>query len=120
LNRNTGKVAGAEVAQLYVHERIPVCRVPKGVERLQKSFPPAGRDSDGFHPAEKSAFEYYDDGKKSWVADDDSFEILIGSSSRDLRLRENFHPTAKKQAHAKVFNLFPRILRGTINSPAKK
>jgi len=26
---NTGKVAGAEVAQLYVHEKNPVCRVPK-------------------------------------------------------------------------------------------
>ena len=41
------------------------------------------------------------------MAENDSFEILIGSSSRDLRLRGNFRLAAQKQAHAKVFNLFP-------------
>jgi beta-glucosidase len=105
---NTGKVAGAEVAQLYVHEKNPgLPRPEKELKGFKKVFLQPGEIQTVSIPLKKSAFEYYDDGKKSWVADDDSFEILIGSSSRDLRLRENFHPTAKKQAHAKVFNLFP-------------
>ena len=50
---NTGKVAGAEVAQLYVHEKNPAPDAAgKRTERLPESFPQAGRKTDGFDPAE--------------------------------------------------------------------
>ena len=93
---NTGKVAGAEVAQLYVHQKNPALMRPeKELKGFKKVFLQPGEKQAVSIPLKKSAFEYYDDGKKSWVADDDSFEILIGSSSRDLRLRDNFNLPAK-------------------------
>ena len=105
---NTGNVAGAEVAQLYVHQKNPALMRPeKELKGFKKVFLQPGEKQTVSIPLKKAAFEYYDDGKKSWVVDDDSFEILIGSSSRDLRLRDNFRPAAKQQARAKVFNLFP-------------
>ena len=105
---NTGKVGGAEVAQLYVHQKNPALMRPeKELKGFKKVFLQPGEKQTVSIPLKKSAFEYYDDGKKSWVTDDDSFEILIGSSSRDFRLRDSFHPAVQKQHHAKVFNLFP-------------
>ena len=96
---NTGKVAGAEVTQLYVHEKSPALTRPeKELKGFKKVFLKPGEKQTVSIPLKKAAFEYYDDAKKFWVADDDSFEILIGSSSRDLRLRDSFHPAAKKQA----------------------
>ena len=62
----------------------------KRIEGLQKSFPESGETQTISIPLKQTTFDYYDDGKKSWVADNDSFEILIGSSSRDLRLRAIF------------------------------
>ena len=105
---NTGKVAGAEVAQLYVHQKNPALMRPeKELKGFKKVFLKAGEKQTVSIPLKQAAFEYYDDGKKSWVEDDDSFDILIGSSSRDLRLRENIRLAAQKQARANVFNLFP-------------
>jgi len=104
---NTGKVAGAEVAQLYVHQKIPsLTRPEKELKGFRKVFLQPGEKQTVLIPLKKAAFEYYDDGKKSWVMDQDTFEIMIGSSSRDLRLRDSFHPAAKKTARAKVFTQF--------------
>ena len=58
-------------------------------------------------PLDESAFAYFSDTKKSWVTDDDTFEISVGSSSRHLILHDRFHPSAKKPAHARVFNVYP-------------
>jgi beta-glucosidase len=94
---NTGKVAGAEVAQLYVHQKNPaLLRPEKELKGFKKVSLQPGEKQTVSIPLKQAAFEYYDDGKKSWGADDDSFEILIGSSSRDLRLRDTFRPAAKK------------------------
>jgi len=104
---NTGKVAGAEVAQLYVHQKIPsLTRPEKELKGFRKVFLQPGEKQTVLIPLKKAAFEYYDDGKKSWVMDQDTFEIMICSSSRDLRLRDSFHPAAKKTARAKVFTQF--------------
>ncbi len=93
---NIGSVAGAEVAQLYVHEANPrLMRPEKELKGFKKVFLKPGDKQTVSIPLAKSAFAYYDDGKKSWVADGESFEILIGSSSRDIQLRESFHPAAK-------------------------
>jgi len=34
----------------------------------------------------KEAFEYYDDVNNKWVMDGGSYEILVGASSRDIKL----------------------------------
>jgi beta-glucosidase len=38
-----------------------------------------------------NAFAHYDPDKKGWVADKGACKILVGSSSRDIRLDGEFH-----------------------------
>ncbi|HZI31088.1 MAG TPA: glycoside hydrolase family 3 C-terminal domain-containing protein, partial [Candidatus Binatia bacterium] len=88
---NTGKRAGAEVAELYVHEKNPhLMRPEKELKGFKKIFLQPGEKQTVSIPLNQSAFAYYDPAHKGWVAQPDDFEILIGSSSRDIRLRDNF------------------------------
>ena len=105
---NTGQSAGAEVAQLYVHEENPgLMRPEKELKGFKKIFLQPGEQQVVSIPLTRSAFSYYDPAQSGWVAQKDDFEILIGSSSRDIRLRDNFKLAAQKQARTKMFNLFP-------------
>jgi len=88
---NTGTVAGAEVAQLYVHQDNPsLVRPEKELKGFKKVLLQPGEKRTVSIPLTKASFSYYDDTKKTWVAQDDTFQILIGSSSRDIRLRDKF------------------------------
>jgi beta-glucosidase len=106
---NAGKVAGSEVAQLYVHESNPrLPRPEKELKGFRKVFLQPGEKQTISIPLKRAAFAYYDDAKQSWIAEDDRFEILVGSSSRDIRLHEQFRlPAEHAQAGGKVYNLFP-------------
>jgi beta-glucosidase len=93
---NTGQVAGAEVTQLYVHEKNPrLPRPEKELKGFKKVLLKPGEKQTVSIPLSNAAFAYYDDGKNSWVAQPDTFEILIGGSSRDIRLRDNFNLAEK-------------------------
>jgi beta-glucosidase len=88
---NTGKVAGAEVAQLYVHQTKPsLMRPEKELKGFQKVFLKPGEKKTVAIPLNAAAFAFYDDNKKSWVAEKDTFQIAVGASSRDLRLKDSF------------------------------
>ena len=94
---NTGSADGAEVAQLYVHEDNP--RLPRPAKELKgfkKVFLKVGEKQTVSIALDQSAFAYYHDKEKSWITENDSFEILIGSSSRDIRLRGQFRLAAQK------------------------
>ena len=89
---NTGARDGAEVAQLYVHEKNPVLPRPeKELKGFKKVFLKAGEKQTVSIPLKRGAFAYYDPAKNGWVAEKDGFEILIGSSSRDIRLKGKFN-----------------------------
>ena len=88
---NSGKVAGAETAQLYMNdEEASVERPVKELKAFQKVFLKPGEKKKVTWILDKSALSYYDVGKKDWVAESGKFNVLIGSSSRDIRLNGVF------------------------------
>jgi beta-glucosidase len=90
--KNTGSRDGAEIAQLYVHEKKPsLARPEKELKGFQKVFLKAGETQTVSIPLNQAAFAFYDPAKNGWVAEKDGFEILVGGSSRDIRLRGNFN-----------------------------
>ncbi len=86
---NTGSVAGKEVVQLYVGDRTgtqdrPV-RELKGFEKV--ALEPKETKTVTFKLDERS-FEWYSPQQGGWFAANGEYVIAVGSSSRDLRLKE--------------------------------
>jgi beta-glucosidase len=88
---NIGPRAGAEVAQLYVHESDPgLPRPEKELKGFKKVFVKPGETQTVSIPLPEATFAYYDPGQKSWVGHKGTFEIMVGGSSRDLPLNGEF------------------------------
>ncbi|QDA61568.1 glycoside hydrolase family 3 C-terminal domain-containing protein [Hymenobacter jejuensis] len=87
---NNGKTSGAEVVQVYVKdEQAAVKRPEKELKAFQKVFLKPGESKTVTMTLDTNAFQYYDEGKKQWVLEPGKFDVLVGSSSRDIRLTGN-------------------------------
>lgn len=88
--KNTGKIAGSETAQLYVHEDQPLLPRPeKELKGFDKVFLQPGESKTISISLKKDAFSYYNDIKNEWVKDQASFSILVGSASDNILLQQN-------------------------------
>jgi beta-glucosidase len=87
--KNTGKVPGKEIIQLYIHTVEPTVFRPtkelKGFTKVQ------------LHPTEekqitfelnKRSFAYYNTDLKDWHVEPGWYEIIVAASSRDFRLKK--------------------------------
>ncbi len=84
---NTGKKAGAEVAQLYVGQAQPsVPRPLKELKGFKKVFLDPGQSETITIGLDRRAFAHFDAETHQWRADQDGYSILIGASSQDIRL----------------------------------
>ena len=89
--KNTGKVAGKEVVQLYVSDPLSALpRPPKELKGFVKVALKAGQSKTVTFTLDERSLAYYDPQKKGWVAEPGEFEILAGSSSRDIRAQAKF------------------------------
>jgi beta-glucosidase len=87
--KNTGRLAGKEVVQLYVRELHPkVMRPEKELKGFTKVALNAGEQKTVTFQLEKRDFAYYDIRRHDWTAVSGKFEIQVGASSQDLRLRQ--------------------------------
>ncbi len=63
----------------------------KELKGFTKTFLLSGQTKTVSIPLELGAFSlYYDPDKGGWLAEKGAFEILVGSSSRDIRWKGNF------------------------------
>jgi beta-glucosidase len=86
---NTGSRAGAEVVQVYVNQSHPkLPRPPRELKGFSRIYLKPGETGSVSIPLDSSSFAYYDPIQSAWVADHDDFTIEVGSSSRDIRLRD--------------------------------
>lgn len=85
---NTSDVDGKETAQLYIRECMPkVYRPIKELKCFDKKFISAGNAEWFDMTIGSDALKYFSAAKNKWIADDGVYEIIIGSSSQDIRLR---------------------------------
>lgn len=84
---NTGKMDGAEVAQLYVHAKNPtVYRPAKELKGFAKVFLKAAESKTVTIPLDDKAFRYWNSKTNQWEIDGGEYDILIGASVADIRL----------------------------------
>jgi beta-glucosidase len=94
--KNTGERPGDEVAQLYVHQvkssvKRPILEL-RGFQRVNLK-PGEARTVTFAVPAEKLA--YYDVGRHGFIVEPGMFEVMVGGSSADIRLRGQVEVAAK-------------------------
>lgn len=88
--KNTGRVAGAEVAQVYVHQETSTLPRPdKELKGFDKVMLQSGQSKTITVKLNEESFQYYNDNLNKWVMEPGTFRISVGSSSRDIRLSGN-------------------------------
>ena len=83
---NTGKRAGSEVVQVYVHDvESTLYRPVKELKGFAKIRLEPGKSATVKIPLNRRAFAVYDAATRAWVVEAGDFEILVGASSADIR-----------------------------------
>ncbi|MAT98649.1 MAG: glycosyl hydrolase [Anaerolineaceae bacterium] len=86
--QNNGDVAGAEVVQVYVRAvDSPVFRPEKELKQFAKLHLAAGEERQVALKLDARAFAIYDTAVSEWIVPTGTYQILVGSSSRDIRLQ---------------------------------
>ena len=85
--KNTGEVAGAETAQLYVADNeSTVFRPVKELKAFKKVFLEPGEEKEISFILGKRDFAFWNVKADGWTVESGSFDIIIGASSADVRL----------------------------------
>ncbi|WP_189030303.1 beta-glucosidase [Paenibacillus albidus] len=88
--RNTGKVDGSEVVQVYAGKLPTAVETPeKQLAGFAKVDLKAGKQQRVTVELDAKAFSYWDESKQEWVMPSGSVPIYVGSSSQDIRLKGN-------------------------------
>ena len=88
---NTGKVAGAEVVQLYIHDvEASVDRPVKELKGFDKVYLEPGQTKFVEFVIDRDALSFFDAEKHEWVAEPGEFKALIAASSEDIRGEVSF------------------------------
>jgi beta-glucosidase len=88
---NTGNVPGKEVVQLYVRDvQSKLIRPYKELKGFEKVLLDPGETTIVEFTLTPRDLSYYDPYQKTWVAEAGEFEVLVGASSRDIRLQGRF------------------------------
>ena len=87
--KNTGRRAGAEVIQLYVHDgHSSVSRPDIELKGFEKVFLQPGEQKRVAFFLDERAFSYFDETTHRWKLDPGRFTILVNASATDNRLSQ--------------------------------
>ncbi len=86
--KNTGKIKGKEIVQLYVNdEQSSVIRPIKELKGFEKVMLNPGEEKKVAFVLDKRSFAYYNTDISDWYTEYGRYNIFVGSSSRDIRLK---------------------------------
>lgn len=94
---NTGRVRGAEVVQLYVGfpalDGVP--QPPKQLKGFEKVTLDSGQQARVHIVLDERSLSYWDVKKHAWSVAPGEYHIMLGASSRDIRLEGHFKVTPR-------------------------
>jgi len=97
--KNTGQVAGQEVVQLYVKDdAASVVRPEKELKGFEKVALAPGEEKTVRFTLGRRAFAFWDVAARAWRVESGTFTVLVGASSRDLRLSGKVHVEGRPAA----------------------
>jgi beta-glucosidase len=87
---NTGKLEGEEIVQLYLRDLVgSIARPVKELKDFKKIKLNAGESKTIKFIIDKEKLSFYNQNLE-WVAEPGEFDLMIGASSRDIRLQDYF------------------------------
>lgn len=93
---NTGRVAAAEVVQVYVADpEASVARPDSELKAFARVELEPGRSRTVSFELDARALSYWSPTARRWVVEGGAFEVRVGASSRDVRLRETVEVTGE-------------------------
>ena len=96
---NTGKTAGAEVAEVYVAApESTVFKAPKELKGFKKVYLEPGETKNVEIELSKRSFAFYNVNISDWQVESGTYKILIGASSRDIRLEKSIEIVSENTA----------------------
>jgi beta-glucosidase len=117
--RNTGERAGQEVVQLYVREQQPrLPRPEKELKAFAKVALDPGAEQEVRFQLGRRDFAVYDPRTAAWTVGGGVFDLLVGASSRDIRLQGSVTLKATGGPQAPLDRLSP--LRDWLRNPAAR
>ena len=85
--KNTGDVAGSEIAQVYVAKpESKTFRAPKELKGFVKIHLDPGEEKKVTVELDDRAFAFWNTATEDWCVESGEYKILVGASSRDIRL----------------------------------
>ncbi len=85
--KNTGDVAGSEIAQVYVAKpESKTFRAPKELKGFVKIHLDPGEEKKVSVELDDRAFAFWNTATEDWCVESGEYKILVGASSRDIRL----------------------------------
>jgi beta-glucosidase len=88
---NTGKLAGAEIAQLYVGQENPTIDRPiKELKGFKRVYLLPGESKTVTLPLNLRSFAYWDEATRKWVAPAGTYNLWVGAASDDIELKSKF------------------------------
>jgi len=84
--QNSGERAGKETVQLYVRDvQASLARPVKELKGFAKVDLKPGESTTVQFVLDRRSFAFYDPDQETWIVESGKFEIMVGSSSRDIR-----------------------------------
>ncbi len=84
--QNTGKVAGSEVAQIYItQENAPIMRPAKELKGFKKVYLNAGEKKSVTIPVKVQDMAYWDEKTSNWKVDPGKYTLSLGTSAGDIQ-----------------------------------
>ena len=120
---NTGKFAGKEVVQLYIRDLTgSAIRPEKELKGFEKVFLEPGETKTVTMELNKRSFAWYNTKLHDWFAASGDYEILVGASSRDIRLTETLHLNSSQRLpmHVHMNTTLGDLLRNPETAEAAK
>ena len=115
--KNIGNYDGAEVAQLYIHAKNPnIYRPAKELKGFKKVFLKAGESENIIIDLDDKAFRYFNTKTNQFEIDGGEYEILIGSSVRDIKLKGEINITGTEAPASEDLSKLPDYVSGNIKS----
>ncbi len=89
--KNTGKREGSEVAQLYIKDvKCSLPRPEKELKNFKRVTLKPGEVKKVEFTVNRNDLSFYDPAKHGWITEPGEFQVFIGGSSRDMKLKGDF------------------------------